>query len=267
MDVKLPLFDTHAHYDDEKFDEDRDALLAQFAGTNVNLILNPATSVESAFRCIELSGRYPYLYAAAGVHPHEASHMAQGDLEKIFDLCKHKKVKAVGEIGLDYYYDFSPREAQKKQFRAQMELADSLKLPVIIHDREAHEDCLEIVKEFKNVRGVYHCYSGSLEQAKVLLSLGYMLSFTGAITFKNARKAPEIIRYLPMDSIMIETDSPYMTPEPYRGKRNNSFYVEYVLKKIAETKEIALEEAAWQTYQNGCRFFNISEEERRAAHQ
>lgn len=251
-------FDTHAHYDDEAFDGDRDEVLASMPGRGISLIVNPGCDLASSRTAVKLAERYSFVYAAAGIHPHEAEAAAPGDMEAVARLTEHPRVVAVGEIGLDYYYDYSPREAQKRVLRAQMELAASADLPVIIHDRDAHEDCLNIVREFKNVRGVYHCYSGSLEEAKVLIRLGWYLSFTGAVTFKNARKAHEVIRWMPEDRIMLETDSPYLTPVPHRGKRNDSGYLPLVAELVAELRGISAERTAEITLENGKRFFGIA---------
>ena len=256
----MRLFDTHAHYDADAFDADRLELLASMPGRGVELILNPGCDVPSSRAAVELAERFPFVYAAVGVHPEECGGWTGGELEALRELARHPKVRAMGEIGLDYYWEENPpRELQKEVLHAQLELAEELDLPVIIHDREAHGDCLEIVRAHPKVTGVYHCYSGSLEDAKVLVKLGWMLSFTGSITFKNARKAPEIIAWLPMDRIMVETDSPYLTPVPYRGKRNDSGYVRLVAEKIAEIKGLDPEEVARITLENGRRFFRIAQ--------
>ena len=256
----MRLFDTHAHYDADAFDADRLELLASMPGRGVELILNPGCDVPSSRAAVELAERFPFVYAAVGVHPEECGGWTGGELEALRELARHPKVRAIGEIGLDYYWEENPpRALQKEVLHAQLELAEELDLPVIIHDREAHGDCLEIVRAHPKVTGVYHCYSGSLEDAKVLVKLGWMLSFTGSITFKNARKAPEIIAWLPMDRIMVETDSPYLTPVPYRGKRNDSGYVRLVAEKIAEIKGLDPEEVARITLENGRRFFRIAQ--------
>lgn len=256
----MRLFDTHAHYDADAFDADRLELLASMPGRGVELILNPGCDVPSSRAAVELAERFPFVYAAVGIHPEECGGWTGGELEALRELARHPKVRAIGEIGLDYYWEENPpRELQKEVLHAQLELAEELDLPVIIHDREAHGDCLEIVRAHPKVTGVYHCYSGSLEDAKVLVKLGWMLSFTGSITFKNARKAPEVIAWLPMERIMVETDSPYLTPVPYRGKRNDSGYVRLVAEKIAEIKGLDPEEVARITLENGRRFFRIAQ--------
>lgn len=253
-------FDTHAHYDSGAFDHDREAVLERLPGQGVELVVCPACDMDSARKCVELADRYPYLYAAVGVHPHDAQNVPAGWLAALEALSYHHKVVAVGEIGLDYYYDHSPREVQQDAFRAQMALALKRGKPVIVHDREAHRDCLDVVRAYPNVTGVYHCYSGGLEDAKTLVDLGWMLSFTGAVTFRNARRALEVLRWLPLDRIMIETDSPYLTPEPFRGRRNDSGYVYRVAEVIAEVKGLPLAEVAAATLENGKRFFGIKED-------
>lgn len=251
-------FDTHAHYDDEAFDADRDAVLQSMPGRGISLIVNPGCNLPSSRAALELSRRYPFVYAAVGVHPHDAESMKAGDLATLRELASQERAVAIGEIGLDYYYDRSPRQVQKERFREQMALAAEMNLPVIIHDREAHEDCLNIVREFKSVRGVYHCYSGSLEQAKVLVRLGWYISFTGAVTFKNARRAHEVISWMPGDRLMLETDSPYLTPVPHRGKRNDSGYLPLIAEAAAALRGVSAEEIAAVTLENGKRFFGIS---------
>lgn len=253
------LFDTHAHYDDEAFDADREALLAAMPEKNVGLIVNPGCTVETSRQAVALAEQFPYVYAAVGIHPENCGDFTDEDIAVLRQLAQHDKVVAIGEIGLDYYWEENPpRDWQQMVLRKQMALAEELKLPVIIHDRDAHADTLAIVKEFPQVRGVFHCYSGSVEDARTLLKMGWMLSFNGAITFKNARKAPEVIAEVPMECIMIETDSPYLTPVPYRGKRNDSGYVHLVAEKIAEIKGLTTREVEEITFENGKRFFGIA---------
>ena len=252
------LFDTHAHYDSGAFNADRMEVLASMPEQGVELILNPGCDLESSRTAVSLAEQFPFVYAAVGVHPSDCETYTDEVERELRKLAEHPKVKAIGEIGLDYYWkDNAPAETQKAVFRRQMELARSLKLPVIIHDREAHRDCLEIVKEYPDVTGVYHCYSGSLEDAKILVKLGWMLSFTGVVTYKNARKALEVLEWLPMERIMIETDSPYLTPEPFRGKRNDSSKVGLVAETIARVKGLEVEEVVRITTENGKRFFHI----------
>ena len=253
------LFDTHAHYDDEAFDADRRELLSSMPSQNVGLIVNPGCTVESSRTAVALAAEFPHVYAAVGIHPENCGGFAPEQMDEIRALAKGDKVVAIGEIGLDYYWpENPPRELQQQVLRAHLALAQELGLPVIIHDREAHADSLSIVKEFPAVTGVFHCFSGSVEMARELLKLGWMLSFNGAVTFKNARKAPEVIGEVPMDRLMIETDAPYLTPVPFRGKRNDSSYVHLVAEKIAQIKGISPEEVEQATWENGKRFFGIA---------
>lgn len=251
------LFDTHAHYYAEQFDPDRDEALSALPAANVGLVLCPGCDLESSRQSIALAEQYPFLYAAAGVHPEDALGLPDDWLEQVEAMTRHPKVKAVGEIGLDYYWQEVPRDLQKEVFRAQLALAQRLDMPVIVHDREAHGDSLAIVKEFPGVRGVFHCYSGSVEDAKTLIKLGWHLSFTGTITFKNARKAPEVIAAVPLDRIMVETDAPYMAPTPYRGKRCDSRYVYRMAETIAQIKGLTTQEVEEATTENGKRLFGI----------
>ena len=255
----MRLFDTHAHYDADAFDADRMEVLSSMPDQGVELILNPGCDLKSSQTAVGLAGRFPFVYAAVGVHPEEcADWNAEHDIPVLEALAQNPKVRAIGEIGLDYHWaENPPRELQQQAFHAQLELAEKLDLPVIVHDRDAHHDCLDIVRAHPNVTGVYHCYSGGVEDAKTLMKLGWMISFTGSITFKNARRALEVIDLLPMDRIMIETDSPYMSPEPFRGKRNDSGHVHLVAEKIAQIKGLEPDEAARITLENGKRFFRI----------
>lgn len=254
----MRVFDTHAHYDSEGFNADRMEVLASMPGQGVELILNPGCDLESSKTAVSLAEQFPFVYAAVGVHPSDCGDFCDDTVHVLRTLAAHEKVKAIGEIGLDYYWeDNPPKDFQQQVFHKQMELAEELSLPVIIHDREAHHDCLEIVKAHPNVKGVYHCYSGSLEDAKILVKMGWMLSFTGVVTYKNARKSLEVIDWLPMDRIMIETDSPYLTPVPFRGKRNDSGNVHLVAETIAQVKSMDPEEVARITLENGKRFFQI----------
>ena len=263
------LFDTHAHYDDDWFDADRDALLSSMPEHNIGLILNPGCTVETSEIAVRLAQTYDFVYAAVGIHPEYSMGVTAADIDRIRELSAHLKVRAIGEIGLDYYWEkrspetTPPREEQQKLLRAQLELAREVNLPVIIHDREAHEDCLNIVKDFSDLRGVYHCYSGSLEYAKEILALGdWYISFTGVITYGKAKKARRIIENLPIERIMIETDSPYLTPEPERLEkkrvRNSSLFVHRVAEQIAEFKGMTVEEVERITTENGKRFFGIA---------
>ena len=252
------LFDTHAHYDDEAFDADRDALLVALPQQGVALVVNPGCDPASSQKAVALAERYPHVYAAVGWHPENCAPYTPAGLAAVEALAAHPKVVAIGEIGLDYYWEENPpRELQRQVFREQLALAQRLELPVIVHDREAHGDSLAMIQEFPQVRGVFHCYSGSPEMARELVKRGWMLSFTGVLTYKNAKKAVEVAREIPLEHLMIETDSPYMAPVPCRGRRNDSTLVRYVCEKLAEIKGISPEECARITLENGRRFFRI----------
>lgn len=252
------LFDTHAHYDARQFDPDRDQMLAALPGHGVELVVNPGCDLASSRRAVELARCYPFVYAAVGIHPEECGDWEEAQLDELRLLAALPRVVAVGEIGLDYYWEENPpRELQRRVFRAQMALARELGLPVIVHDREAHGDSMAIVREFPEVRGVFHCFSGSAEMARELVGLGWMISFTGVLTYKNARKAVEAAQAVPLDHIMIETDSPYMAPIPHRGERNHSGYVCHVCERLAELKGITADECSTITQGNGRRLFHI----------
>ena len=252
------LFDTHAHMDDRAFREDRDALLVGLPEKGVSLVMNPGCSLESSRNAVALAEKYPHVYAAVGSHPDVADEVNEGVLEEYRKLCKlHPKVKAIGEIGIDYHYEDIPRQLQLKAFRMQMELARELKLPVIVHEREAHEDGMAVVKEFPDVTGVFHCYSGSAEMARQLVDLGWYIGFTGVLTFKNARKAVETAAAIPLERIVLETDCPYMAPEPFRGKRNDPGYIYRMAEKLAEIRGLSVEEIQAITTQNGKALYRI----------
>ncbi len=254
------LFDTHAHYDDSRFDDDRDALLSSMPGHNVGLILNPGCDVETSRKAVTYAQKYPFMYAAVGIHPENIGENWNNDLAVIKELAEAEpRVRAIGEIGLDYYWEKDERARARQQvvFARQMELARELGKPVIVHDRDAHADCLEIARRYQGVPGVFHCFAGSVEMARELLTLGYHLSFTGVITFKNARRAIEVIREVPLDRLMVETDAPYMAPEPYRGRRNSSLYVHRMAETIAEIKGLDVSEVERVTTENGKRLFGI----------
>lgn len=250
-------FDTHAHYDDRAFDADRETLLQSLGEGDVKLIIDPGCDAPSSRRALELAERFPFVYAAVGLHPEELDKYSPESFEEICSMARHPRCVAIGEIGLDYYWDASHKEEQKALFRRQIELALELDKPVIVHDREAHGDCLEIVRDYPGLRGVFHCYSGSAEMAKELLKLGWYLGFDGPVTYKNARKALEVLELCPMDRMLMETDSPYLSPVPMRGKRNDSSNLKYVAEKIAQVKGISPEQAAALTLANGCRLFGI----------
>lgn len=252
------LFDTHAHYDDEAFDADRDAVLTALPGQGVGLVLNPGCDVESSRKAVQYAAAYPHVYAAVGIHPENCGGYTAGDLAALRQLAQQTKTAAIGEIGLDYYWaENPPRDLQQQVLRDQLALARELALPVIIHDREAHADTLSIIREFPGITGVFHCFSGSPEMAQELLKLGWYLGFDGPVTYKNARRAPEVAAVTPLDRMLIETDSPYMAPVPYRGKRNDSGYVHLIAEKLAEWKGVTPEEMARVTTENGKRLFRI----------
>lgn len=254
------LFDTHAHMDDRAFDADREALLSALPEQGIGLLMNPGCSLVSSRAASALASRYDYIYAAVGSHPDAADEVNDVTLEEYRTLCKlNPKIKAIGEIGLDYHYEDIPRERQQAAFRAQMALALELNLPVIVHEREAHEDGLHIVEEFPEVTGVFHCYSGSAEMAKWLIARGWYIGFTGVLTFKNARKAVETAAAIPLDRIVLETDCPYMSPEPFRGKRNDPGKLYRMAERLAEIRGISVEEVHAATMENGKRLYRIYE--------
>lgn len=249
MDINI--FDSHAHYDDESFNDDREVVIENIKSNGVIGVLNCGTSLQGSRGSVELAKKHDMFYAAVGIHPEYANEVTKEVLEEIEKLASFEKVRAIGEIGLDYYWDTNPsKETQQDIFRKQMALAEKLNLPVIIHDRDAHEDTLNIMKEFPNVKGVVHCFSGSVEFSRECLKLGYYIGFTGVITFKNAKKIVEVAKEVPLDRILVETDCPYMAPSPFRGKRNQSNYIKYIVEKIAEIKEIQINDLNNQTISN-----------------
>ena len=254
----MALFDTHAHYDDSQFDPDREELLAALPENGVGLVVNPGCDIPTSRQALALAERYPHVYAAVGYHPENCAPYVPQELDVIRELAQHPKAVAIGEIGLDYYWaENPPKEFQQMVFRRQLQMALELDLPVIVHDREAHGDCLEIVKEFPGVRGVFHCFSGSPEMAEELLKRGWYLGFDGPVTYKNARRAPEVVAVTPLDRILVETDAPYMSPVPNRGRRNDSRNLPYIVEKLAEWKGISPEEMAEAAWNNGLRLFGL----------
>ena len=250
-------FDTHAHYDSSKFSEDRDAVLRAVYDSGVSLIVDPGDTFERSKNTVALANQYDFIYAAVGVHPEEYETWTQNTAAKLHELAKSPKVVAIGEIGLDYYWDKEHTELQKQMFRAQIELALELDLPIIVHDREAHGDCFSIVCEYSKLRGVFHCYSGSAEMAKELIKRGWYLGFDGPITYKNNVKVMEVLAVTPLEQIVLETDSPYLSPVPNRGKRNDSRNLPYIAAIVAREKGITVEETAAITYENGKRLYGI----------
>ena len=252
------LFDTHAHMDDRAFDADREELLARLPEQGIGLLMNPGCSLASSRDAVALAARYDYIYAAVGSHPDAADEVTPAVLDEYRMLCKRNpKVRAIGEIGLDYHYEDVPRQRQQEAFRAQMGLAAELTLPVIVHEREAHEDGMRIVEEFPSVKGVFHCYSGSAEMAKWLVSRGWYIGFTGVLTFKNARKAVETAASIPLDRIVLETDCPYMSPEPFRGRRNDPGRLYRMAEALAQIRDLPVEKIHEITMENGKRLYRI----------
>ncbi len=252
-------FDSHAHLDAKRFDEDRHEILEDLKNHGVSRIMNVGCDIASSERSVALAEAYDFVYASVGSHPDDADHVDGRLLEQYRQLAAHPKVRAIGEIGLDYHYEDVPRAQQIIAFEEQIELAEALKLPVIVHMREATEDAMAIVKRHPDLRGVFHCFSGSADLARWLVDRGWYLGFTGVVTFKNARRALEAVDAIPVDRILIETDCPYMAPEPYRGRRNDSRFVPLVAHKIAELKGLTSEEMGIQTAHNANTLFGIPE--------
>ncbi|MCF6459462.1 TatD family hydrolase [Clostridium sp. Cult3] len=253
------LIDSHAHLDDTRFDKDRDELIKSLKDVGVDLVINPGADLQSSIKSVSLSEQYDNIYAAVGIHPHSAKEMDESTLEVLKSFTNREKVVAIGEIGLDYYYDNSPRDIQKHRFIEQLDLAKEVDLPVIIHSRDAAGDTFDILKSAQDgsLKGVLHCYSGSVEMALEYIKLGFYISIAGPVTFKNARIVKEVAKTVPMDRLLIETDSPYLTPEPYRGKRNEPVYVRQVAGTIAELRGISFEEVATKTSENTKKLFRI----------
>ncbi|MBQ1264246.1 MAG: TatD family hydrolase [Oscillospiraceae bacterium] len=251
------FFDSHAHLDDRRFADDRTQVLEKIRAANVTGVMNIGCDEASSLRSIDLAEQNDWIWAAVGNHPDSADEVDEALLARYRDLCRHRRVKAIGEIGLDYHYEDIPREIQKRAFRMQMALAQELSMPVVVHEREAHADALEILDEFESVRGVFHCYSGSLEMAKELVRRGWYIGFTGVVTFKNARKAVEVAEWLPLSRTLIETDCPYMAPEPHRGRRCDPSLVPFTAAKIAEIKGVSVETVADATKKNAEELFRL----------
>ena len=251
------FFDSHAHYNAKRFQEDQTELLNSMAEHHIGRIMNVGCDLTSSIQSIRLAEQYDFIYASVGSHPDDADHVDAGLVEMYRNLAKNPKVMAIGEIGLDYYYEDVPRTRQQEAFRLQMALAQELDMPVIVHQRDAYEDTLRIVDEFPDVKGVFHCFSGSLEYAKEVVKRGWCVGFTGVITFKNARKAVEVAQWVPLDRLLIETDCPYMAPEPFRGRRCDSTMVPKMAEKIAELRGLPVEEIARITRENAMRVFGM----------
>ncbi|SHH83103.1 TatD DNase family protein [Clostridium collagenovorans DSM 3089] len=252
------IFDSHAHYDDESFNEDREEVLKELKENGIIGILNCGASMQGTIDSVKLANKYEFIYAAVGIHPSDALDLTEKNIAKIKEFTKDPKVKAIGEIGLDYYWEENPsHDIQKDAFRKQMELAKELKLPVVIHDRDAHGDTLEIMKEYPEVTGVVHCFSGSVEFARECIKMGYYIGIGGVVTFKNAKKVVEVVEEIPLNRLIVETDAPYMAPTPYRGKRNRSDYIAYVIDKISEIKNLSQNDLESITIKNTKELFKI----------
>ncbi len=250
-------FDSHAHYDDESFDEDRDELLKGMKEKGVGIIINAAAELNSCKTGIELANKYSHIYCSVGVHPHDVAMLKASDIDVIREFAKEKRVVAIGEIGLDYYYDTSPREIQREWFEKQLLLAKELELPVIVHSRDASQETFDIIEKSGVREGVIHCFSGSHELAKEYIKRGFYIGVGGTLTFKNAKKTVKVVEEISIENILIETDAPYLTPVPHRGKRNESTYLEHVVSKIAEIKQITSKEVEDVTYANAKQLFKI----------
>lgn len=250
------IIDSHAHYDDEAFEEDRDNLLQSMQSNGIEKIINVGANIKGSRASIALSEQYPFIYSAVGVHPSDTEELNEEKMAWLKEVSKKEKVVAIGEIGLDYYWPEPDREIQKKWFIRQMELAQEVNLPVIIHSRDAAQDTIEILKQFP-ANGVIHCYSYTKESAKEFLKMGYYFGIGGVLTFKNAKKLKEAVMEIPMDRILLETDSPYLAPEPNRGKRNSSLNIPYVVKELAQLKGITEEEVINITTENTKRLFHL----------
>lgn len=252
------MIDSHAHLDEERFDEDRDELIKSLKENAISYVINPSSDMETSRRVVELSNKYDNIFAAVGIHPHDAEGFKEEDLDELRELSNNEKVVAIGEIGLDYYYDNSPRDIQKEVFRKQLELSHELDLPVIIHTRDAMGDTYDILKEFEGrVRGVMHCYTGSIEMAEKFMKLGFYISIAGPVTFKNAVNVREMAKQIPLERLLIETDSPYLAPVPNRGKRNDPTNVRYVADMLANLKEIQIDKIIEHSRENTVKLFSL----------
>lgn len=251
------IFDSHAHYDDDAFNQDRIDVLKSLPQKGVCGIINNAINFETADISIELADRFDFVFAAVGIYPHETLNLPPDYIDRLTKLLKHKKVVAIGEIGLDYHYDFSPRDVQRRVFEEQLKLAVELNMPVVVHDREAHADTLSLLKKYKP-RGVIHCFSGSVEMANEIIKIGMSIGLGGAVTFKNAKHSVQVAKTIPIENILLETDAPYMTPVPFRGKRCDSSHIAYTADKIAEIREMDTQELINITCNNAKRLFGIN---------
>ena len=258
-DKNIMLIDVHAHYDDKRFNDDRDEVIKMVKESGVDRVINCGSSIKSSRTSVDLAKKYDFIYAAVGVHPHDTARTPENTLDILYDLLKNKKVLAVGEIGLDFFRDFSDRDSQRWWFKQQMDFVADVQYPVVIHDRDAHKECLDMVKKYKGmVKGIFHCFAGSVEMARELIKLDYMMSFGGVVTFTNAKLCQEVVREIPIDYILLETDCPYLTPHPHRSERNDSSYLPLIAEKIAEIKNMTVEDVIYKTGENAKRCFNIT---------
>lgn len=253
------LFDSHAHLDDDKFNGDRETVISKIAETGISYVVNVGSDMDSSIKSVELSSRYPFIYAAVGIHPYDADQVNDETIERLRRLADNPKVVAIGETGLDYHFDDAPRQVQIQAFRRQIKLADELGLPVIIHDREAHHDMMEVLFSERPANAIIHCYSGSVEMAEELVKMGYYISFSGTVTYKNAVKLKDVAAMVPDDKLLIETDSPYLAPEPVRGTRNDSANVRFTAEKIAQIRGTDFQTVAQMTSKNAKRVYGIDE--------
>lgn len=253
------LVDSHAHYDDSRFDSDRDETIRRVHSQGVGYIVNPSSDMPSARVCLDMARKYPFLYAAVGIHPHYAENVNDNDMALLAEMAADDKVVAVGETGLDYYYDNSPREIQKRRFIEHIRLANDLDLPLIIHNRDAHGDVLDIIEKYckRQPGGVFHMFSGSAEMAARLVDMGFYIGIGGVVTFKNARKVVDVVKTVPDDRLLVETDCPYMAPEPYRGRRNDSGMLVHIIEKIAGIRGSTYDKVADITSANAARLFAL----------
>lgn len=261
MKVEKMIFETHGHYDDEQFDEDRERLIAEFLEKDIDKVMNVGADMQSSRNSVELAGKYPHFYAAVGVHPSEVGDLTEDDMQALKQMTlENPKVKAIGEIGLDYHFDDDPpRDVQKKWFIRQLELAKELGMPIIIHSRDAASDTMEILKDMDGGRngGVIHCYSYSREQAREYIKMGFHIGVGGVVTFKNSRRLQEVVEDIPLEKIVLETDSPYMAPVPFRGTRNSALNIPYIAEKIAEIKGVPVQKVYDQTYANALKMYKM----------
>lgn len=253
------LVDSHAHIDDDRFDSDRDEILARAAAAGVERIINIGADMESSARSLTLAEKYPAIFATVGMHPHDAKQMQEADYSKLIDWLRHPKVVAIGEIGLDYHYDLSPRSVQKEVFLRQLDIARQTGKPFVIHERESHGDMLDIIKTVaRGLEGVFHCFSGSVETAREYLKMGFYISIAGPVTFPKSVKTKEVAKFVPLDRLLLETDAPYLTPHPFRGRRNEPAYVRLVAEEVAALRNIPVTDLIQATGENARRLFQFA---------